>query len=425
MNQLKSKIIYTLGVLFPNNFWETFIFLFFCVVYGTMGAFIALDYRIIFDDRIPWDAYFSFDNRAIVMTGGGFERHPLSNYFFDYVRDFALWVSGGKKNEIFRLTLAWLSTITISLCLVQVYKYLKNIIGLRTLQTFLLVIFFAFFSTNILLSFTPETYTYSLFLLTAFNYYSAKKIQQGKDIPFIPLMLSGIAIGGLTITNIVKTYIPILFEKNLFRSWKKFWLTALKVGASAVVFILLFLNRVNFDFTKIITKTGEQYEKFSNPKVVPIWDMIVSWFFGGNILFAGFIERNYHNKKGFEYKALFMDTYSGGGAYLFVGILLGLIVWAYIKNLKKPEVQILALSFLVDIIIHCLLKFGLHTSYIYGGHFVFVYPFLLGWLLYYYRENNEFSWGLSGLILIMSVYLAFNNISQMAEFFEFLEKYYK
>ncbi|MFN8364349.1 MAG: DUF6080 domain-containing protein [Cloacibacterium normanense] len=30
------------------------------------------------------------------------------------------------------------------------------------------------------------------------------------------------------------------------------------------------------------------------------------------------------------------------------------------------------LSFFVDIIIHCVLKFGLHTSYIYGGHFIFL-----------------------------------------------------
>ena len=43
----------------------------FSTSYGILGSYIALNYRIIFDDRIPWDAYFSFDNRSIVMTGGG------------------------------------------------------------------------------------------------------------------------------------------------------------------------------------------------------------------------------------------------------------------------------------------------------------------------------------------------------------------
>ena len=424
MTKIKSKIISILETIFPCNLWETSIFLLFCVVYGVMGTFIALDYRIIFDNRIPWDAYFSFDNRAIVMTGGGFERHPLSNYFFDYVRETALFFSDGKKNEIFRLTLAWFSTITISLCLVQIYKYLRNITLLSVWQCFILVVFFSVFSTNILLSFTPETYTYSLFLLALFNYYTGRKIQQGQDIPFIPLMLSGVAIGGLTITNIVKTYIPILFEKRLFLSWKKLGQTTLKVGASAGIFIFLFLARMNFDFNRILTKTGEQYEKFSNPKVTPIWDMILSWFFGGNILFPTFIIRDYHNKKGFEYKALFMDTYTSEVSYIFVIVLLGMVLWAYYKNIKNALVHILMLSFSIDIIIHCILKFGLHTSYIYGGHFVFVYPLMLGWLLKAHQKNKKISTIILGIVIVLGSYLTVNNVYRMFDFFAFLEKFY-
>ena len=91
----------TLKLIFPSNLVEWILFVIFLTSYGILGSYIALNYRIIFDDRIPWDAYFSFDNRSIVMTGGGFERHPLSNYFFDFIREFALWISDGKKNEIF------------------------------------------------------------------------------------------------------------------------------------------------------------------------------------------------------------------------------------------------------------------------------------------------------------------------------------
>ncbi|WP_327983611.1 hypothetical protein [Bergeyella porcorum] len=100
------------------------------------------------------------------------------------------------------------------------------------------------------------------------------------------------------------------------------------------IFVLLFLNRLNFDYTKIITKTGEQYEKFSQPKVTPLWDMIASWFFGGNILFSNFITRDYKSPKGFEYKALFMDVYSSWVPYAFVAMVLGLVVWSGIKILK-------------------------------------------------------------------------------------------
>lgn len=152
--------------------------------------------------------------------------------------------------------------------------------------------------------------------------------------------------------------------------------------------------------------------------------MIISWFFGGNILFSSFITRDYHNKKGFAYKALFMDTYQAIFPYLFVGILIFLILWAYIKNLKNPLTQILMLSFSVDFIIHCVLKFGLYTSYIYGGHFIFVYPLMLGWLFFSYQKHQKITQYLITIIGIFTIYIIANNIYRMYEFFLFLEKFY-
>lgn len=397
----------------------------FISVYGILGSFIALNYRIIFDDRIPWDAYFSFDNRAIVMTGGGFERHPLANYFFDWIREFGLLFSDGKKDETFRLVLAWCSNFAISLSLIQIYKYLKNIIVLPKKISLLIIAFFAFFSTNILLSFTPETYTYTLFFLVLFNYYAALKMRKGEKIPAPALIFAGVTVGGLTVTNIVKVYIPLLFEKNIFTQWKKFGNGVLRILASVAVFLLLFLNRLDFNFLRFLEKTEEQYEKFSNPKATPVWDMIASWFFGGNMLFAGFEVRDYHNKKGFEYKALFMDVYESWIPYLFVAAVLILVIWSSVKNFKNKFVLVLMISFLVDIVIHCILKFGLHTSYIYGGHFVFVYPLLIGWLFYAYKNAPKTLSFLYSILWILFIYLVLNNVFRMEEFFIFLDKFYQ
>lgn len=397
----------------------------FISVYGILGSFIALNYRIIFDDRIPWDAYFSFDNRAIVMTGGGFERHPLANYFFDWIREFGLLFSDGKKDETFRLVLAWCSNFAISLSLIQIYKYLKNIIVLPKKISLLIIAFFAFFSTNILLSFTPETYTYTLFFLVLFNYYAALKMRKGEKIPAPALIFAGVTVGGLTVTNIVKVYIPLLFEKNIFTQWKKFGNGVLRILASVAVFLLLFLNRLDFNFFRFLEKTEEQYEKFSNPKATPVWDMIASWFFGGNMLFAGFEVRDYHNKKGFEYKALFMDVYESWIPYLFVAAVLILVIWSSVKNFKNKLVLVLMISFLVDIVIHCILKFGLHTSYIYGGHFVFVYPLLIGWLFYAYKNAPKTLSFLYSIVWILFIYLVLNNVFRMEEFFVFLDKFYQ
>lgn len=424
--QFRIKLQDFFKTVFPSKWPEAWIFLGFFSVYGSLGAFIACHYTIIFDNRIPWDAYFSFDNRSIVLTGGGYERHPLSNYFFGWLRSFALWISGGKMNVDFRLVLALASALTISLTQVQIFKYLKNIIRLPTPISVLLCIFSGMSVTSLLLSFTPETYTYTFFLLVLFNYYAALKLRKDSHLPVTALTLAATGIGGLTITNIVKVYIPVLFENGLFKSRKKIFAAAVRVLISAAVFIFLFLYRLNFQWEKVLTKAGQQYEKFSSAKKVPVWDMIWSWFFGGNILFSGLELRDYHNMaKTFYYKALFMETYSSFFPYFFTALIYALVFWACFRNFKNKFAQILMLSLAVDIVIHCVMKFGLHTAYIYGGHFVFVIPLMLGWLLYSYRKNTFYLSAVVAVIIIITAYTAFNNLFRMQEFFTFLELYYR
>ena len=246
-----------------------------------------------------------------------------------------------------------------------------------------------------------------------------------QKIPAAALTLAVVSVGGLTVTNAVKIYIPLLFENKIFRSWKKFGHAFLSVFISISVFALLFLNRLNFNYLNFFNKSGEQLEKFSKPKVTPIWDMISSWFFGGNMLFPGFVLRDYHNKKGFEYKALFMDVYASWIPYIFVAAVLLLILWSYVKNFRNKFVQMLMISFLVDIIIHCILKFGLHTSYIYGGHFVFVVPLLIGWLFYSYRNSPKILSFIYASVWFLFSYLILNNTLRMQEFFDFLNAYYQ
>ncbi|WP_111954301.1 DUF6080 domain-containing protein [Chryseobacterium lathyri] len=425
MSFTKTKLINLLKQVFPSSYTELAVFMFFLLCYGILGTYIALHYRIIFDSRIPWDAYFSFDNKAIVMTGGSFERHPLAYYFFNWVREFSLFVSGGKMNATFRLTLAWLSNIAISLCIVQIFKYLNNIIRLPLKITLLLVLFFGFFSTSIILSFTPENFTYTLLLLCIYNYYAAVKLRKEEKIPGPALTLAGITIGGITITNLAKVFIPVLFEKDVFRSWKKFGNAVFRVALATVCFAFLYLLRIDFKYENIFSKTNQQYEKFSNVESIPDWDMMLSYFFGGSILFPSFMTTDKHNMKGFNFKGLLMEPYSSFFCYAFIIILLALILWSYFKNFKNKLVQIIAISFMFDILIHCIMRFGLHTSYIYAGHFIFVYPLLLGWLFYAYRTKPKI---LSFLVLTLVILFAFlltNNLFRMSDFFQFLDTYYQ
>lgn len=425
MSFIKTKFVNFFRLVFPSSYTELGVFLFFITCYGILGSYIAIHYRIIFDSRIPWDAYFSFDNKSILMTGGSFERHPLAYYFFNWIREFCLFISEGKMDVTFRMTLAWLSNIIITLNVVQIFKYLKNIIRLPLAYSLLIILFFGIFSTNIILSFTPENFTYTLFLLSLYNHYSAIKLRREEKTPAAALSLASITIGGLTITNIVKVFIPVFFEKGLFKSWKKIGSAIVRGTIAIIIYILLYLYRINFKYENIFSKTNQQYEKFSNVESMPTWDMILSFFFGGNILFPSFILSDKHNMKGFNFKGIYMDLYSSVFSYIFIALLLILISWSYLKNFKNKWVQVIMISFIFDILIHCIMRFGLHTSYIYGGHFVFVYPLLIGWLFYAYRSSAKTMGFLTLIVSLLFVYLFANNLFRMSEFFWFLETFYQ
>lgn len=422
----KSKFRDLIRTVFPESFAELAVFLISLFGYGILAFFIAQNYRIIFDNRIAWDAYFSFDNRSIITTGGGFERHPLSKYFFDILRKLALAISGNQYNADFRTVLAFSSVVAVSFANLHIFKYLKNIIGLPLFWSFLLVFFWGLFVTPVLLSFTPETYTYSLMLLVLFNYYAALKLRKDEKISGVALALAATTTGGLTITNFVKVYIPVLFENILLRSWKNFGNAAQRIILSFAVFAFLVLLRVDFNYSRLFNKAGEQLEKFSQAKKVPVWDMIYSWFFGGNMLFSSFEIRQYHNfQKTFYFKALFMETYSSVFQYGAVALVLILVFWSWFRNFRNPLVNILMISFLVDIFIHCVLKFGLHTSYIYGGHFIYVVAMMLGWLIFSYRNFPKMQSFLLCILSVLLIYFGMNNFFRMTEFFEFLNLYYR
>lgn len=423
--EISNKFRNIIKFLFPSTAQEGLLLLIAFIGYGILASVIALDYRIVYDERIPWDAYFSFDNRSIINTGGGVERHPLSKYWFDAIRETALKISHNERNDIFRLIISLFSSIAIALSLVQIFKYLRNIITLPSWLCWLLVLFFGIFSTNILLSFTPETYTYTLLFLCTFNHYAASKLKHNGKISPIALTLGVVSIGGMTITNAVKPLIPILVERKLFGSMRSIFNAIWRSFLAVMIFLLLFLYRIDFNFNAIISKAGEQYEKFSQPKQIPLWDMIYSWFFGGNVLFSNFLVRDYHNKKGYHYAALFMDTYDTVALYVTIGVLFMMVGWAIIQNWNNKLLLILVASFLVDIMIHCIMKFGLHTAYIYGGHFVFVIPLMLGWLFHSLKNKPLLFTFALGVFILIFVFTIGNNFFRMTEFFEFMNQYYR
>lgn len=425
MNPIIRKLRSFYGLAFPTKQIEWILFSVFWSLFSCIGYIIATRYTLIFDHRIPWDAYFSFDNRAIVLTGGGFERHPLANYFFDVLRRIALWFSDGKYDAVFRFVLAIFSAMAMAFSILYVFKYLTFIIGLGRYKAVLLTMFFSLFSTTLVLAFTPETYTYTQPALLLFLLYVSRQMQNGKRLSGLALSLGAVSIGGLTITNATKVFLPVVLELHLWSNGKRFLHALGRVALSVSIFVGLFLYRMNFNYQQILSKTEAQYEKFSQPKFTPLWDMVLSWFAGGTMLFPSFFVRDYYSKTGFEYKALFMDTYSSIAQYVWVVLIGVCIIWTVIKQVKNKWVYVLLLWGTVDIVIHILLKFGLHTAYIYGGHYVFLVPLFLGWLLASYPRENAWQKSIISVYVILMFFLLLNTVYRGIELYQFMEKYYK
>lgn len=359
------------------------------------------------------------------MTGGGFERHPLANYFFDGLRSFALWISGQKYDAIFRLVLAFCSSLAMTLSLLYMFKYCRNVVKLNQKESWLITLFFSSFSTVWMLFFTPETYTYTLPALIFFVYFVSSKLQKNESPGWLTMTLANIVLGGLTITNGAKVYLPQLFLAKNWKSLRAVAQMALKSGISITIFVLLFLWRMDFQWQKIVEQTGAQYEKFSQLKAIPFWDMAVSWFWGGPMLFPDFINLDYRSKAGFAYKALFFSTYQNVWEYLWVGMIFLMTLSAIFLNRKNRLVLMLASFFAVDFAIHLLLKFGLRTAYIYGAHYIFLVPMLLAWLLVYVKNRQFWKIIVPAMMLLLMAGLVYQNTHQAVEFWHFLEKYYR
>ncbi|PQL95467.1 hypothetical protein C4S77_01340 [Apibacter adventoris] len=421
---IKNCFLKFIKILFPSTRNEGIIFLMLLILYIPLGIYFSFFSTIIYNEKIPWDIYFSFDNRSIILSGGMIEKHPFSYYFIMPIFNLANWFYHINNNlGFFNVIFTVFCAVNVSLGIVFVYKYLTNIINLKTKTTYLIIIFYTFFSTNILLSFTPETYTFSIFLLSFYTYISALFINRQKKIPLIFNTIMGIFIGGETITNLPKTYIPLFFENKKF-NLKEFLTAALKTLFSIVIFVLLYLWRRDWDYMKILSKSATQYEKFSNPKGETWWNMITSYFFGGNMLFPSFIEKNLRFFK-IQYKALYYHIYDQPLQYIFCLSIFLFMIGSLIANRKNKLLYILGFSFLIDIIIHGFMKFGLWVSFIYGGHWVFVVPLLLGWLFYALRNNKKIYKMLFIFLGLLTLYLIINNLFRLSEFINFVNKYYK
>lgn len=409
----QSKDLYeAIKLLFPQNKTEIYIFLGFLLFYFSFAQYIALNSSIL-DWEYMWvDRYFSFDNPTVYHTGrlnmGG---HPLL-FIFTYpvliIGDFlnAIFSTIKIKTILFAITSCYL----VSSSIVYIYRYLKNIIEINGYILYLLTILYGFFFTNLVLSFTIESFTYSTFFLSFSVYYYSYKIKKGEVPLFITNLAISTVLGGITLTNAIKGMLPMLFTKE---SLKK---TILKsIGICTVFLVILIGVELKYHVIEIITSRFQNFSVAPDPEQDKhFYRYVIDLFLGSSILFSNIEVVRGTMEHLMNHLLITLDFYKEVWQFIFIGVLYTFVGISIIINRRNKLVQMISLLLSVDILIHIILKFGINDALIFGGHWVYTIPLLLGWL--YNSTKEKYRLAYSSILSIMTIILIINNLKALYQF---------
>ncbi|MFV0330861.1 MAG: DUF6080 domain-containing protein, partial [Dysgonomonas sp.] len=231
-----SDIRYFLKAFLPDKKDEKYLFWGLLLFYLSYSVFVTFTTSIVDNISVGTDLYFSYDNPLILEHGRTqISGHPLLIFFyypFVLIGNGLVLLTTAKVKTLFFIML---SSAMISLSCVYIFRYIRQIIELKRFTAFMFTLFFAFFSTNLILAFTPESFTLSALFLSFNVYYNSSFIKRGISPPFISnVILADFFLGGVTLTNMAKGVIPVLFFKE-----KKASILKKIIILGAVFFIIL------------------------------------------------------------------------------------------------------------------------------------------------------------------------------------------
>lgn len=410
-----------LKALLPRKKEEKYLFVILLLFYLLYSVYIALSTSIVDNTTIGTDLYFSYDNPLILEYGRTqISGHPLLMIFyypFVLIGNVLAYLITFKAKTLFFVLL---SSSMISMSSVYIYRYLREIIDIKKSVSYLLTLLFAFFSTNLILCFTPESFTLSALFL-AFNvYYNSSYVKKGESPPFVSnIILADFILGGITITNVAKGIVPVLFfkEKKVSILKKIVMLSLIFLVILCLVHILsaVFLNKNYFESIFV------HRESFTDASLsgAPYLQMLFNHFFGAPVLFPQLMN---YEAQGTGIKYIIEGNYIFWWQYMFVAVVLVMMLFSLISNYKNSLVWMIFLLFLVDIVIHCILKFGLNQPFIYGAHWIYCVPLLLGWL--YSKLKGYPAKAFLVIILCLFVGLIVNNLYRLSEFINLAQQLY-
>lgn len=391
-------------LLFPQNKKEATLFLGLFLLFFSISIFLALNTSVLDNLQFPVDLYFSFDNGMYYTQGfSDLSRHPLIKLFtfpFLYIGNFLYFLFDNYKARTIFITIVCNCGITLSI--LYSFRYLRDIILLRGYILYLITFFYTAMGMILILSFTIESFTISLFLLSYITYYYSYCINTNKNVTLLSNLIFTISLGGVTISNFAKGIILMVFTKEKTTILIK---KAMIIGTFFLTILIWMEYKYHFS-----EQTIEAYNSYSQVyNEAGTINKIVFSFFGIPILLPDIITIPFHDRQriGFSF-------YNTWWQFSFVIMLLITLLVSLLKNYKNKLVILICALLSIDIIIHCALKYGINELFIYAGHWIFAIPLLLGWL--YKSVNTKQQKILSTFISSLFIILVINNTYQINNF---------
>lgn len=400
--------------LFPISFIELVLFLFFFLSYGFLEINILYHTNLI-DMPHGNGSYLGYDNLHYLHTKGGtFDIcHPFFNIFHIPKALLMNLLTNLWNAKISTILCLFITNLLISEGLVLIYRYLKQIVSISTFRAIILTLFTGFFFTTIILSFTIETYTFSFFLLIfsllrISQEYKLKGSVKSRTIFFLSFLC-----GGVTLTNAAKPLMAVLLNPTSLPN---------KIHTGFKIMIP-FITCVTLIFTLYTIKIKLQAPE--EPSPIEMTAQLSRYFiyeetfrkqalidFWGNTVMTTPLTLQTVGKETVLRPSEYPYIWQNG----VIILLLLLMTISICINIKNKYVQLLLMYLSIDFIIHFIFRYGMNEAIIFGGHWMYAIPFLLGWL--YTRLPNKTSKILDCIILLLLLLTITQNCSELMRLWE-------
>lgn len=392
-------------LLKPNSKIEFWIIMFGLLYFGSIAIFFLYNFQINSNPEMTgYDTYSHIDTITpklqLIRILRWNIRHPLFCLFYSpilLITKLFFWTNHVSVWIIFLLS----TTILFSFILLLIYKLLV-INNVHINLSLVLLALFCSFSHTILLSIQVESFNLTMFftlLLIFSTYYEQNKV---RDNIFVFLLV------GTTSTNILKLFtLFYLKEKSAKDSFLRFfnsiWLftTFILLTLSGLLYRICIkkLSLLNAILGDTLSYTHSDISKIK---------LLISNFLAEPILF--------HSRNGIIYSKLVISDlkYTNSLSYFSLILLYLLFFTSLWINKKEFIAKLFILFFIIDLVIHFLIGYGISETHLFCGHWFFFIPILLG-LLFKNIKNKRVLYAYIICLGFLILYLSYYNLSAYYE----------